>query len=221
MPKTRKCPECGAENPSLNLFCESCGCEMDAASVPPVSGGGLRCPNGHSVSDVSLGFCDVCGEKLVDGASSASHPGVVSASASEPAPVPAGKVCPNCGEPLTPGMSFCECCGIKIDTEGSHVHDHEYHYGCLPDPEPLPMPVKPMPAKPVTPGKVCPNCGEPVAPEDEYCVSCGQKITGSGPIEDKHKKRPEIETKPAHISGTVVPNGMHRPGENDLKNLMR
>lgn len=68
MAESKICPNCGAQNPASNRFCEDCGYDMNKAPASgsvPVSA--AFCPNGHIVNEtgLALGFCDVCGEKLV------------------------------------------------------------------------------------------------------------------------------------------------------------
>ena len=65
MAGSRICPNCGAKNPATNRFCEDCGYDMNKASAASKPSAALFCPNGHDVGDTSLGFCDVCGEKLI------------------------------------------------------------------------------------------------------------------------------------------------------------
>ena len=64
----KTCPNCGVKNQASNRFCEDCGYDMNKAPVSSfASVSALFCPNGHSVSETgfSMGFCDICGEKLL------------------------------------------------------------------------------------------------------------------------------------------------------------
>ena len=121
MPGSKNCPNCGFSNPSSNRFCEDCGYDLNKA---PVSGSApavaLFCPNGHTVSKAGLGmgFCDVCGEKLVS-----EMPVVVKPLGSlfDPPPVEPlpptpthGKKCPACGTINPEGNMFCEECGEAL-----------------------------------------------------------------------------------------------------------
>ena len=114
------CPNCGAKNPSSNRFCEDCGYDLNKA---PASGSAspsaLFCPNGHSVSEtgLSMGFCDVCGEKLVSEMSAAkSIEPLFDPEPVEPQPpTPAsGKKCPVCGAVNPETGMFCEECGQSL-----------------------------------------------------------------------------------------------------------
>ena len=123
MAGSRMCPNCGAKNPYSNRFCEDCGYDMNkdpaSRSTPATT---LFCPNGHSVSEtgLSMGFCDVCGEKLVS-----EMPVVIIAEPQvdrEPAkplpPTPTrGKKCPVCGMINPESGVFCEECGHALVEE--------------------------------------------------------------------------------------------------------
>ena len=118
MAESKICPNCGAKNPSSNRFCEDCGYDMNkapASSSAPVSD--LLCPNGHTVSEtgLSMGFCDVCGEKLVSEMPVIKpvehHCGLPV----EPPPTPThGKKCSVCGTINSESGVFCEECGQAL-----------------------------------------------------------------------------------------------------------
>lgn len=121
------CPNCGAKNPSSNRFCEDCGYDLNkaAASVPVASPpkSALYCPNGHTVGDTSLGFCDVCGEKLtsVMPTSKPSEPIDIPVPPVLPVHESLGKKCPSCGAVNPEDGLFCEECGASLTaghTEG-------------------------------------------------------------------------------------------------------
>lgn len=147
----KRCPNCGHDNPPSNRFCEDCGCNMDkvpgsssAVNTPKIS---LRCPNGHATSDTSLGFCDVCGEKLIpsmipDFKSPDSSP-IINPGADTVSPDPSvneshGKKCPSptCGAINPEGNRYCEECGALLDVEPDPDPDPE------PIPEPIPRPLR-------------------------------------------------------------------------------
>ena len=51
--KTKKCPNCGAENPDKNKFCPECGATLDKT-----------CPTCGNTVDADDKFCPNCGTKL-------------------------------------------------------------------------------------------------------------------------------------------------------------
>lgn len=51
--KTKKCPNCGAENPDKNKFCPECGATLDKI-----------CPTCGNTVDADDKFCPNCGTKL-------------------------------------------------------------------------------------------------------------------------------------------------------------
>lgn len=51
--KTKKCPNCGAENPDKNKFCPECGAALDKI-----------CPTCGNTVDADDKFCPNCGTKL-------------------------------------------------------------------------------------------------------------------------------------------------------------
>lgn len=123
MAGTKICPNCGAKNPSANRFCEDCGYDMNKATSSLTTKATLYCPNGHTISDPSLGFCDVCGEKLTSVMPISKSADVISASASvADAPIspvtpivePHGKKCPSCGAMNPEDGMFCEECGAAL-----------------------------------------------------------------------------------------------------------
>lgn len=89
---TYKCQKCHREVPNGTRFCIFCGQDLNAPVAgteqqavpsswlhpdqarnappagyqpPPAAPSGTRCPNGHPVTDPSLGFCATCGAPLV------------------------------------------------------------------------------------------------------------------------------------------------------------
>ena len=112
----KNCPNCGARNPSTNRFCEDCGYDMNKASASssaPASA--LFCPNGHTVSEygLSMGFCDVCAEKLVT-----EKPVIKPVEPEQVKPlIPTptqGKKCPRCGTINPKSNVYCEECSQAL-----------------------------------------------------------------------------------------------------------
>ena len=126
MADIRICPNCGARNPSSNRFCEDCGYDMNKAPAASVPAAPLFCPNGHMVSDASLGFCDVCGEKLTTVMPSIASPTTPRFAAS-------GKVCPSCGALNPEDGVFCVECGSSLSIAPAPIP--------TPVPEPMPAPM--------------------------------------------------------------------------------
>ena len=122
MASTKVCPNCGAKNPSANRFCEDCGYDLNKAIPSTAPKVALFCPNGHTVSDTSLGFCDVCGEKLTsekpEPPTMKTTPPIPPVDRVEPLvppiTVPAGKKCPSCGAINPEDSLFCEECGAAL-----------------------------------------------------------------------------------------------------------
>lgn len=93
----------------------------------PVSSSGsasaLFCPSGHSVSETgrNMGFCDVCGEKLVSEMSAAKpeEPHFDPEPLVKPFPptTTQGKKCPVCGTINPESGVFCEECGRALVEE--------------------------------------------------------------------------------------------------------
>ena len=126
MADIRICPNCGARNPSSNRFCEDCGYDMNKSPVSSVPTAPLFCPNGHMVSNASLGFCDVCGEKLTTVMPSFSAH---------------GKICPSCGA-LTPEDGiFCVECGTSLNIAPAVPIPTPVAPIPTPMPEPMPAPI--------------------------------------------------------------------------------
>ena len=148
MAESRICPNCGAKNPATNRFCEDCGYDMNKASAASKPSAALFCPNGHDAGDTSLGFCDVCGEKLIS-----ERPVVKPLEpVFEPKPVEPVvpltpthvKKCPSCGAINPEDGVFCEECGKAlakapiptVDPEPivvSHVRPSEKSIPDIPD----------------------------------------------------------------------------------------
>lgn len=112
MASTKVCSNCGAKNQSSNRFCEDCGYDMNKTTSSPVPTTVLYCPVGHTVSDPSLGFCDVCGEKLVSEKPLIEHEPVKSI---PPVFESSGKKCPSCGAMNPADGLFCEECAAELD----------------------------------------------------------------------------------------------------------
>lgn len=136
MAGTKVCPNCGAKNPSSNRFCEDCGYDMNKASASSPTPSGpkapLYCPNGHTVGDTSLGFCDVCGEKLTSvmptprAAESAPISNPVIDTPKPPVPPvheSHGKKCPSCGAMNPEDGVFCEECGASLAASTKPIPD--------------------------------------------------------------------------------------------------
>lgn len=155
---TVKCPNCFKQVSKEDRYCVFCGYDLEG--VAPAAGGadaaeaeayfydGPRyCPNGHDVSDPSLGFCPTCGSPLVDEPSA----GTAVRSAPSPSPAPSPRLvvrkcgcgyvcddaeltfCPNCGMPFDDGApsgggpdrsDWICACGT------SNPYDMDYCIGC-------------------------------------------------------------------------------------------
>lgn len=123
MAGSKICLNCGAENPSSNRFCEDCGYDMNktpAAPAAPVAA--LFCPNGHSIgkTGLSMGFCDVCGEKLVSEMPvvELEEPRLDPESINPLLPTSThGKKCSSCGMINPESGVFCEECGHALGEE--------------------------------------------------------------------------------------------------------
>ena len=148
MAATKVCPNCGAKNPKANRFCEDCGYDMNKVSIPSATIDRLFCPNGHTVSDTSLGFCDICGEKLtsekpVIKAPEPTPPSVPDAPTPQPPVIVEneshGKKCPACGAENPEDGVFCEECGKALTAAP-----------VLPEPSPMsePVPAPEIPSHP-------------------------------------------------------------------------
>ncbi len=154
MAGSKICPNCGAKNPSSNRFCEDCGYDMNKAPASSsAAASALFCPNGHAVSDtgLSMGFCDVCGEKLVT-----EMPAVKPIEIHlEPEPLPPtpthGIKCPECGTINPDGGAFCEECGHHLVEEAPLPPMPEAHIVISPShPSKDPMPDIPDIMRPMT-----------------------------------------------------------------------
>lgn len=86
-------------------------------------------------------------------------------------------ICQQCGGPIVVGSRFCPGCGA-------------------PAPAAAPAPAPQAPVQPV-----CPICGEALAPDAVFCVSCGNKVGG-----DNRPAAPETPAAPAAPVQSVCPN---------------
>ena len=161
---TVKCPNCYQQVSKDNRYCIFCGYDLSGSSDsspsspssgesdPPIIGtvvydGPQYCPNGHDVTDPSLGFCSICGSLLVNEPSRGSTPAEGPVVETPPPPprryssrkCKCGYVCDD------PDLSFCPSCGLPLDD-----------YGATDDP-----------------GWLC-ICGERNSSDMGFCTKCGK-----------------------------------------------
>lgn len=184
---TVKCPNCGTENESGDIFCTGCGVKLSGSAVSDVDvhkhesvktepAGKKYCslnPEEHIIDDPSLGFCPVCGSVLTDA------PAVKK---KEIPSLPAAKrYCKNGHCVMDPELVFCPECGLPLDeeTKESDTTSTIDTWKC--------------------------ECGQVNLAIDRFCVSCC-----------KERNMAKRVRKPV-VAEPVIPDGMYIPSDADLK----
>lgn len=131
--------------------------------------GAASCPNCGSAVSVSAAFCSVCG-KPVRAAAPVLQENMVS--------------CPQCGGAVRAGVKFCTHCGfcmssapvperaMPAEPAATAAEPVMPVKPAVTEPEPAAAPVEPVPASAAV-SKHCRQCGAENAPEDRFCLQCG------------------------------------------------
>ena len=112
---------------------------------------GLICSSCGAELNSDDRFCPSCGAKI-----------------SRDSTIQDKTTCPRCGNEILDGQKFCVKCGYSLfqDLEESIVNTAS---------ESLPNPAEPVEEIPAA-SAVCPNCGEPVEADMNFCISCGYRL---------------------------------------------
>ena len=112
---------------------------------------GLICSNCGAELNSDDRFCPSCGAKISQDSAS-----------------PDKMACPRCGNEILDGQKFCVKCGYSLFEA---LKENIVNAAS----ESLPNPVEPVEKIPAAPA-VCPNCGEPVEADMNFCISCGYRL---------------------------------------------
>lgn len=186
MKMTIKCPNCNQEIDHNSSFCDYCGVsiciEADHGESehmypsPELHGAAMCCPEGHPITNPSLGFCPVCGSVLASNLDMA--PG-------DPAPEEPVYIAPKSRHlfPRTcvnghtyddPELSFCPECGYAYDKSPA-----------------------------VTAGWTC-HCGQVNGSDSSFCEGCGQP-QGTTISPRRKRSESHIEKPVIRIPNGLVP----------------
>ena len=133
--------------------------------------------------------CAVCGGEVPYGAPFCSSCGSKMINETTVAPTAESNVphCTNCGAVLAQGIAFCTNCGTPAPVVEVPAPVVEAPAPVVEAPAPVveaPAPVVEAPAPVVEApvGRVCTNCGKPVAEGMAFCVNCGTKVEAPAPV---------------------------------------
>jgi len=166
------CSACGAGNVPGEAFCDFCGSPLEAP-LP-------------AVAELQPSEVEPAGLGAAASGAEAAPPGSSQAQAPAPSAGPEVK-CPACGADVLPGEAFCDGCGASLAQAPIPPEPVEDADAGQPGEESLPAePSEPAPPEPSSAAAApegdavlpagCPVCGQPVAPGDVFCSSCGASL---------------------------------------------
>ena len=209
--KTKKCPECGYQNPENakfckkcgekfveksvicpkcheknkpgSRFCEECGYDLEKKEEKANDGKGIICPKCHTNNKEGSKFCEECGYDLETTEEPVDEPEESEEEKEEEEEVEEGK-CPECGYQNKANAKFCKKCGAKIITEAKEDEAPEEQNDDLEEEREKETSEEEL-------SVTCPKCHTKNKEGSRFCEECGYDLETAEEEDDEPEESEE------------------------------